>query len=119
MSRNILQLIGSFREGGSERQAIQLARLLKEEGRYRVHLACLDASGALRDEVERLGFGEIPEFRLSSFYDRNTVRQIRRFARWLRERNIALVHTHDFYSNIFGITGAALARVPARIASRR
>src|ERR1044071_1517242 len=119
MSQNVWQLIGSFHQGGSERQAIQLARLLKEDGRYRVHLACLDASGALRDEVERLGFGEIPEFRLTSFYDRNTVRQIRRFARWLREHRIALIHTHDFYTNVFGIPGAALARVPARIASRR
>lgn len=119
MSRNVLQLIGSFHEGGSERQAVQLARLLKEGDRYRVHIACLDASGALRDEVERLGFGEIPEFRLTSFYDRNAARQIRRFARLLREREIALVHTHDFYTNVFGLAGATLARVPVRIASRR
>ncbi len=119
MKRNVLQLIGSFHEGGSERQAVQLARLLKENGRYGVHIACLDASGVLRDEVERLGFGEIPEFPLTSFYDRNAIKQLRRFARFLREREIVVVHTHDFYTNVFGMPGAALARVPGRIASRR
>jgi glycosyltransferase involved in cell wall biosynthesis len=119
MSRKVLHLIGSFHEGGSERQAIQLARLLKAGGRYQVHIACMDASGALRDEVDRIGFGEIPEFRLTSFYNRNAIRQVRRFARWLREREISIVHTHDFYTNVFGLAGAALARVPVRIASRR
>ena len=119
MKRNVLHLIGSFHEGGSERQAIQLARLLKESGIYNVHIACMDASGALRREVEKLGFEEIPEFPLTSFYDRNALRQLRRFVRVLRERKIDLVHTHDFYTNIFGMSGAALARTPARIASRR
>jgi glycosyltransferase involved in cell wall biosynthesis len=119
MKQNVLQLIGSFHEGGSERQAVQLARLLKENGRYGVHIACLDASGTLRGEVERLGVGKIPEFPLTSFYDRNAFNQLRRFARFLREREVSVVHTHDFYTNVFGMAGAALARVPVRIASRR
>ncbi|MFY9554355.1 MAG: glycosyltransferase, partial [Blastocatellia bacterium] len=119
MKRNVLQLIGSFNEGGSERQALQLARLLKERGDYQVQLASLDGRGVLRSEAERLGFGEAPEFPLTSFYDGNTAKQIRRFARFLREREIAVVHTHDFYTNVFGMAGAALAGVPARIASRR
>src|SRR5205085_3847792 len=32
---------------------------------------------------------------------------------------IDVIHTHDFYTNIFGTAAAALARLPARIASRR
>ena len=73
----------------------------------------------LRGEIERLGVGEVPEYRLTSFYDKNAVVQVRRFARFLREHEIDLVHTHDFYTNIFGMAAAALARVPVRIASRR
>jgi glycosyltransferase involved in cell wall biosynthesis len=119
MRRNVLQLIDSFRLGGSESQAVQLARLLHESGRYRVHVACLDRSGPLFREAERLEVGEIPEYPLNSFYDRNAIVQVRRFARFLREREIDVVHAHDFYSNIFGMMGAALARVPVRIASRR
>lgn len=94
-------------------------RLLKERDCYRVHVACINGTGVLRGEVERLNFGEIGEFPLTSFYDRNAARQLRRFTRFLREREIDLVQVFDFYTNIFGMVGAALARVPARIAARR
>jgi glycosyltransferase involved in cell wall biosynthesis len=119
MKPNVLLFIDSFNQGGTERQVVQLARLLKESGRYQVHLACLKSEGVLRAEAERIGLGEIHEFRFKSFREREALRQVRRFARLLKEREIALVETHDFYTNIFGMTGAALARVPVRIASRR
>ncbi|HEV2763635.1 MAG TPA: glycosyltransferase [Pyrinomonadaceae bacterium] len=116
---NVLQLVGSFQQGGSERQAVQLARLLSESGRFRVRLACLDGGGALRAEAERLSLGDIPEYRLNNFYDRQMLAQLRRFARFLREQDINVVQTHDFYTNVFGMLGAAWARVPVRIAARR
>jgi glycosyltransferase involved in cell wall biosynthesis len=34
----------------------------------------------------------------------------------LKENEIDIIHTHDFYTNIFGTTAAAMARVTARIA---
>ena len=116
---NALQLIGSFHQGGSERQAVQLTRLLLESGRCNVFVATLEREGMLEDEINRLGLKEIPEFRLNSFYDLNTARQVRRFAQYLKEHEIDVVHAHDFYTNVFGMAGAALARVPVRIASRR
>ena len=94
-------------------------RLLKESGRYEVHLACLQNRGLLRDEVERLKLGEIHEYPLNSFYDRNFLTQSGRLARYLKEHRIKVVHTHDFYTNIFGMAAATRARVPARIASKR
>jgi glycosyltransferase involved in cell wall biosynthesis len=119
MRPQVLHLINSFQQGGTERQAVQLVRLLHASGRYRVHVACLKGTGVLRKEVESLGFREIPEFPLTSFYNRNAIAQLRRFARLLRARDIQVVHTHDFYTNIFGMAAAALARVPVRVASRR
>jgi glycosyltransferase involved in cell wall biosynthesis len=116
---NALQLVGSFHSGGSERQAVQLTRLLLESGRCNVRLATLDCDGALLPEVKRLGFNDIPEFRLNSFYDLHFVRQVRRFAQYLKQQEIDVLHTHDFYTNIFGMAAAVLARVPVRIASRR
>jgi L-malate glycosyltransferase len=116
---NALQLIGSFHQGGSERQAVQLTRLLLESGRCNVSVATLDRSGVLLDELNRLGLHDIPEFRLNSFYDLHAGRQVWRFAQYLKKHEIDVVHTHDFYTNIFGMTAAALARVPVRIASRR
>ncbi|MGH9970115.1 MAG: glucosamine inositolphosphorylceramide transferase family protein [Pyrinomonadaceae bacterium] len=116
---NVLQLIHSFIQGGSERQMIQLTRLLLESGRYRVHVACLRRGGVLCAEVDKFGLSEIPEYPLTSFYDRNMVRQLLRFSAFLKERDIRLIQTHDYYSNIFGMAAAKLARVPVRIASRR
>ncbi len=93
---------------------MQLARLLHDSGRYRVRVACLNPRGVLREEVERPGLGDIPAYPLTSFYDLNALGQLRRFAGFLREHKIDLVQTHDFYTNVFGMLGAALARVPVR-----
>lgn len=109
-------MIDSFEQGGSERLALQLVRQLHESQRCRVRLACLQDKGSLRGEADLLGLGEIPEYPLTSFYDRNFIRQLRRLARFLKENEIDVVHTHDFYTNIFGMTAAAMAHVRARIA---
>jgi L-malate glycosyltransferase len=115
----VLQLIDSFNQGGSERQALQLTRLLSESGRFKVHLACLSPEGSLRNTIEDLDLGEIPSFSLTSFYDQNAVIQLRRFVRCLKSSRIDILHTHDFYTNVFGMAGGALARLPVRIASMR
>jgi L-malate glycosyltransferase len=119
MRPRVLQLVESFREGGSERQAAELVRLLAEGGRYRLHVACLNATGPYRDAVERLGLGAIEHYPLTSFYDRNAAVQLARLVAYLRRQRIEVVHTHDFYTNVFGLAAAALARVPVRVGSRR
>ena len=98
---------------------MQLTRLLLEGGRCNVFVATLELDGVLLDEINRLGLNSIPEFRLNSFYDLHAARQLRRFAQFLKKNEIDVVHTHDFYTNIFGMAAAGLARVPVRIASRR
>lgn len=112
-------MLDSFGSGGTERQAIQLVRLLQASGRYSMHLATPQKRGELLDEAERLGLGEIKEYPLNSFYDRNFVFQLRLCVRFLKEHRIDVVHTHDFYTNIFGMMAAWLAGVPVRIASKR
>ena len=118
MKPNVLFIIDSFEQGGSERQALQLLRQLHESGRCRVHLACLQNRGSLRTDAEQFGIGEILEYPLTSFYDLNFLRQLRRLKRFIKEHQIDVVHTHCFYTNIFGVTGAALARVRARVTSK-
>jgi len=115
----VLQLIDSFHQGGSERQAIQLTRLLHESGRYSVRLACLNPDGVLKSEVESLPIGEIPAFPLTAFYNRQAFSQLRRLAHYLKVNEVQVLHTHDFYTNVFGMFAGALARVPARVASMR
>lgn len=119
MKRNVLELTGSFQQGGSERQAVQLSRLLNGDGRFRVFVGCLDRSGDLKNEIDWLESDAIPEFKLTSFYDVDFIRQVARCARFIQENEISVVHTHDFYTNIFGMCAAFWAGVPARVASKR
>jgi glycosyltransferase involved in cell wall biosynthesis len=115
----VLQLIGNLHAAGSERQAAQLTFSLQADGRCEVLVACMDPRGMLREEFERAGLGDIPSFPLTSFYDSNTIVQINRFARFLRKKKIDVIQTHDFYTNVFGMISATLARVPVRVAARR
>jgi glycosyltransferase involved in cell wall biosynthesis len=115
---NVLQIVHGFIEGGSERQMIQMASLLHDSGDFNVHVAALSTGGVLRPLIERLQV-PIVDFPLTSFYDSTMVAQTRRFVSYLKQHQIRIVHSHDFYSNIFGMSGAALARVRGRIASKR
>lgn len=119
MKTNVLQLIGSFHTGGSERQAVQLVKLLDEAENYRVFVACLNREGVLRAEIEQLGFKDFPEYKLTSFYDANMARQLKRCAKYLRENEIKIIQSSDFYTNVFGMTAGFLAKTPARIAAKR
>jgi glycosyltransferase involved in cell wall biosynthesis len=115
----VLHLIDSFHKGGSESQAVQLVRLLKGIGRYRVLIACLNKDGPLRNEIESVDLDKIPEYKLTGFYNLQTLRQLRRFAAYLKNERVVILHTHDFYTNVFGMWAGAVTGVPVRIAARR
>lgn len=114
--KRILELIGSFELGGSELQAVRLTNRLVRQEMFDVRVACLDPAGPLSKDLE--SFGEIRSFPLRSFYDVNFVRQVRDLAHFIRKEEIELIHTHDFYTNIFGMAGAMLAGAK-RVASKR
>src|SRR5215203_3990866 len=116
---NVLQLLDSFNQGGTEWQTVQLTRYLHESGKHRIFLASLSGEGPLRAEVERLGFRDIPSFPLQNFYNINAAKRLTHLASLMRRDKIDLVHAHDFYTNIFGMAAARLAGVRARIVSRR
>ena len=90
-NKKVLQLINSFHQGGSERQAVQLTRLLREDGGFEVYLACLNDEGILRQEVEVLGFTDISEYKLTSFFNTNFIKQARKCAKFIKETNIEIV----------------------------
>jgi glycosyltransferase involved in cell wall biosynthesis len=109
--------LSRFDPGGTERQMIELLRRL-DRHRWQAHLACFRASGAWFDRAAAaaVSIGVFPAPRLSAPH---TLRFFPLFARWCRERRIALVHTTQIDSNIFGLPAAALAGVPARVSNRR
>jgi glycosyltransferase involved in cell wall biosynthesis len=114
-----MELVSSFEQGGSESQAVQLSHRLHQTDKFNVTLACLERKGPLLSKIDWQDAQAVPEYKLSSFYDLNFLIQVKRCATELRANNIEIVHTHDFYSNIFGMVAASVARVPVRIASKR
>ena len=116
---NVLQLIGSFHQGGSERQAVQLTRLLREDVTHKIFVATLNNEGVLKTEIERLNLPEIREFKLTSFHDANFLKQLKNCRDYLRENEIEIVQTHDFYTNVFGMLAARWAKIPLKIAAKR
>ncbi len=105
-----------FEPGGTERQMIELVRRL-DPVRWSVHLACFEKRGAWFSRAAARA--SISEFPVKSFKQLEVSKHLWAFARWCRERRIAVVHTSELYSNIFGLPGAALAGVPVRIGNRR
>ena len=112
----VLHLITSFEIGGTERQAVELLKRLDGE-RYDIRLAVLRNDGPLYKEIESL-FPNVPEFPLTSFYDANAVKQLRRLRQLLLREKINILHAHDFYSSFIGAAAARLSGVRV-IASQR
>ena len=106
-----------FEPGGTERQMIELVRLL-DPSRFTVHVACFDKRGAWLPRVAERAVS-IQEFPIRGFARPATLGALLAFARWCRRERIEVLQTCDFYANIFGLPGAALAGVPVRIGSRR
>jgi len=86
--------------------------------RWQVHLACLRCDGAWFDRAAEVA-ASVGTFPVTSFSNAGTFAQMRAFARWCRDRRIALVHSSELYSNIFFLPAAAMAGVPVRVGSRR
>ncbi|HMF29739.1 MAG TPA: glycosyltransferase, partial [Candidatus Cybelea sp.] len=106
----------AFHPGGTERQMIELISRL-DRSLFDVSVACSHRQGAWLPRVE--GCAPITEFPIRAFARASTLAQAAAFARWCRARRIAVVHTCEFYSNIFALPVAAMAGVPIRIGSRR
>lgn len=96
---------------------IELVRRL-DPARWSVHVACFRMEGEWLPRATECA-RSVTSFPIAGFARRASFSQLRAFGRWCHERNVALVHTTDLYSNIFFLPGAALAGVPVRIGSRR
>jgi len=116
--RKVFFLLDSLNVGGTETQAVELARRL-DPVRYDVTLGCLRARGPL---LEKLTGSAVD---LREFYPKGGVDspggiyQMLRLAMFLRRGGFQIVHTHDLYANLLGIPAAVLARVPVIISSQR
>ena len=113
----LLKIVPTLLNGGTENQAITLARSLHEQG-FDLEIACLRRLGhfvgALRDRGIPLSHYPIP-----GFYSLTALVQKAKFARHLVKQRIDVMHAYSFYGNVFGILPARLAATPVVIASIR
>jgi len=114
----IFFLLDSFMIGGTETQAVELARRL-DPGRYQVTIGCLRREGPLLDRLKNTPV-EIMEVNLGGGVDSPSgLLRIAKLARYLRRNKIQILHAHDLWSNIVGMAAAMLARTPVTITSQR
>ena len=113
----LLKFVAFFAIGGTERHVVNLSREL-DTSKFELHLVCFKRWGELLGEIETLGV-PISEYKINSLYSPQTLRQQLRFSGFLRRNQIQVVHTYGFYSTVFAVPAARLARVPIVIASIR
>ncbi len=111
-------MVNSFEIGGTELQALKVINSLASSD-YDIYVASLSEKGPLGKELHWLEPNRYQCFPITSFYDGNYLRQLYRFRHFLKSNKINLIHSHDFYTNIFGMTGGFLSGTKARIASKR
>ncbi len=114
---SVLQFLTLFGIGGTERQVLNLVQGL-DTSRFGVEVACLKRWGALLPEMEATGV-PITEYKTTSLYNHMAIWNQMRFLKHLRKRNIEIVHTYGFHSNVFAIPAARLAGAAAVVASIR
>jgi glycosyltransferase involved in cell wall biosynthesis len=112
-----LIFVDSLRLGGSERQAVELCKRL-DRSSVEPLLACFQKEGPLAEELQGY-FEDIHAFPLQGFFNAAAVRQAGRFLGLLKRSRVQVVQCFDFYSNMFAIPLARLARVPVILGSRR
>ncbi len=116
--RKVFYLLDSLNVGGTETQAVELAlRLPASE--YEIVMGCLRAEGPLLEKLKGSAVS-VREFHPVGGLDSAAgLYQVLRLAAYLRREKFDVVHTHDLWSNLMGVTAARLAGVPVIVSSRR
>ena len=113
----LLKIVPTLLCGGTENQAITLARSLHEQG-FSLEVACLRRIGPFIKELSDRGI-PLSDYPIPGFYSFAAVAQMAKFARRMAKQRIDVVHAYSFYGNVFGILPSRLAGTPVVIASIR
>lgn len=113
----VCQFVTGFGTGGTELQVQGLAQCFDPE-RFILSFGCLSALRAT--EIDCGGrVWPVSEFPLNRFASVAAGVQMLRLARALRSTRTEVLHSYNFYSNVFSIPAARLAGVPCVVASIR
>jgi glycosyltransferase involved in cell wall biosynthesis len=110
-SVNILYIIEGITFGGGDRVFMQLAEGMKAKG-YGITVGCVPR-GVLAERLRELGI-EVEGFNMYSKYNIRTIFQM---AKFMKQKNIHIVHTQGGRAPVFGRIAARLAKVPIVIST--
>lgn len=113
----LLKLIPVFAYGGTERQVVNLARTIDRE-HFDLRFGCLRRWGHFLKDIEDCDI-PVSEYPIKRLYGPHTLMQQIRLARDMRRSGISIMHSYNFYANVFAIPAARMAGVPVTIASIR
>lgn len=112
----IAVFLSSFEPSAANRALLEVLTRL-DRSRFDLSIGCIEKRGRWLSRVESAGI-PVTEFPVRGFHHPSAVTEARRFARWCRDREVALVHAAGFRAEIFALPAAAFGSVPARIATR-
>ncbi len=116
-AKRVLLFIQSLELGGSEKQCVEMARLLSRNG-FSVTVGCMRRTGPLCRKVAESGL-ELVEFPVASLLRPRAFFRMLRLARFIRARQFDVVHANDLYANLFAVAAARLAGVRIVVSSQR
>jgi len=109
----IMFVISSMSAGGAEKHVLYLANELLKSGNFHPMIVLLGKKGPLFSEAKNLGINLIilkRQFRFDIFI-------AIKLSKIMKNEEIAIVHSHMFYSNMVTRFAAKLARIPIVVAT--
>lgn len=113
----ILLFIQTLELGGSEKQCVEMARLLSRNG-FDVTVGCMRRVGPMRRKLAEAGISLV-EFPVGSLLRAGALVQMARLALFIRANKFDVVHANDLYANLFAVPAAKLAKVPVIVSCQR
>jgi glycosyltransferase involved in cell wall biosynthesis len=113
----LLKFVTLLGIGGTERQVVNLGLGL-DPACFDVRFACFRRWGHFLTDLEARHI-PLVQYSIQSLYRPHTLKEQLRCARSIRRDQIQIVHTYNFYANIFGVPAARLAGTPVIVASMR
>jgi glycosyltransferase involved in cell wall biosynthesis len=108
---HVVHLIDRLEIGGMERVLETVVTRL-DRSRYLPRVLCLTGRGAIADELCRSNV-TVDCFEWDASH---RLKELLRLARWLREHEITILHTHGYSAGVLGRVAGLLARTPVRVA---
>jgi glycosyltransferase involved in cell wall biosynthesis len=113
----LLKFVALFAFGGTERQFTNLAVNLNTE-RFDLSFGCMRRTGQFLAPIVERGF-PVTEFPMRRFLSATGARREAQFVRHIKRERLDIVHSYNFYANIFALPAAWMAGTRGIVASIR